>query len=144
MDLTEINLDNEGWITIKKKVKPMSKKKQIKKDRPNKSKCKYIHMKTRLIVKSDWTLTAEERQLIKLEEEKRGKKFGIGCFCCDTNIISDVICRTVVSCGTCYCCAGDDPAFDSEWDRKSVKRRGTFCVYNPKYHYTKDHEFIVY
>lgn len=62
----------------------------------------------RLLTKEDTMLTPEETNMI----DKAGHKL-FCCLCCDnTKLISDIIGRPVYSCGTCYCCIGDDPYGD--------------------------------
>lgn len=62
----------------------------------------------RLLTKEDTTLTPEETAKV----EEAGHKL-FCCLCCDnTKLISDIIGRQVYSCGTCYCCIGDDPYGD--------------------------------
>lgn len=62
----------------------------------------------RLFKPEDNRLTPEESELV----EKAGHKL-FCCLCCDdTAKISEIIGRNVYSCGTCYCCIGDDPYGD--------------------------------
>lgn len=62
----------------------------------------------RLITKKDYNLTLEEQKLVK----NSGYEL-FCCLCCDnTAKISKIIGRNVYSCGTCYCCIGDDPFGD--------------------------------
>jgi hypothetical protein len=62
----------------------------------------------RLMTPNDYNLTPDEQALV----EKAGYKL-FCCLCCDnTATISEIIGRNVYSCGTCYCCIGDDPFGD--------------------------------
>lgn len=62
----------------------------------------------RLLTKEDTTLTPEETEQVTASGHKL-----FCCLCCDdTSLISNIIGRQVYSCGTCYCCIGDDPYGD--------------------------------
>lgn len=39
--------------------------------------------------------------------------YTIFCYCCLSADIEEIINRPFTKCGVCYCCVGDDPAFDS-------------------------------
>lgn len=121
----------------------MKKKKRITKLDPNpetKPK-KYISTWKANITKKDITLTNEEKELIK-QELSTHPKLDIFCYCCQTVLISDIICRSFFSCGKCYCCVGDEPAFDDdEWIENHVCSEGVFNKYNNDYHFTKDKDF---
>ena len=63
---------------------------------------------TRLLVKSDYTLTNDEK-------EKYGEQLKeILCYCCFPHEVSEIIGRKFYSCHRCYCCVGDDPYYDQE------------------------------
>lgn len=104
---------------------------------------KYIHSYIREVTTKDCTLTENELELLKIEQDKN-PKLNIFCNCCQDSLISDIICRTFVSCGNCYCCTYGDSLFDDDEDNKPIKNTITiakFNVYNKLYHYTKDEEF---
>ena len=62
----------------------------------------------RLFTKEDNSLTPEETEMVK----NAGHELSC-CLCCNnTSLISNIIGRQVYSCGTCYCCIGDDPYGD--------------------------------
>ena len=67
-----------------------------------------IPQEFRPILKSDYTLTNGEKWLLKQKKIR-----GCCCDCCDSDEISRIIRRPFTGCRTCYCCAGDDPSFDS-------------------------------
>jgi hypothetical protein len=113
-------IDNEGWTTIVKKPRQIISKP-----------LKYTYKWIADVTKKDITLTPKEKKILANTE------LNIFCNCCQSHLISDVICRSFLSCGRCYCCVGDDPAFDLyEFHYES-----TFYKYNKDYHYTKDADF---
>ena len=106
-------MDNNEWTVV------VNRKKKINpnKNKPRKFICTWRGSPT----KKDWTLF---------------------CYCCMSDLVSDVICRTFVSCGTCYCCGGDDPIYDDEeFVKNCIIRNCFFGHYNKDYHYTKNNEF---
>lgn len=125
---SENTIDNEGWTTIVKKQRQI----KITNSKP----LKYIYKWTATVTKKDRTLTHKEEEILS------NTKLNIYCNCCQSNLISDVICRSFFSCDRCYCCVGDDPAFDDdEWFENCVCTEGIFYKYNKDYHYTKDDDF---
>ena len=128
---SENTIDNEGWTTIVKKQR------RITKYKPPKYICKWSDN----VTKKNTTLTTKEQELIK-QEMIAHPILNIFCNCCQSDIISDVIRRSFFSCGRCYCCVGDDPAFDNdEWFKNCVETTGPFYTYNKDYHFTKDKDF---
>jgi hypothetical protein len=121
-----------------------SKKKKMKKI---KSKQKYMNSVNFLKYERSWneivtkkhrTLTHEEKALIKYEESIN-PNLKIFCECCQDDLISDIIHRTFIACGRCYCCVGDvpDPIFDDdEWFESCYVETGRFHTYKKDYHYT--------
>lgn len=130
---SENTIDNEGWTTIVKKQRKIT--------NPESKPLKYIYKWSSNISKKDTTLTSKEQELIK-QEMIADPELNIFCECCQCYTISDVICRTFFGCGRCYCCVGDNPAFDDdEWIENCTVRVGTFYKYNNDYHYKKDKDF---
>lgn len=129
---SENTIDNKGWTTIIKQRKIAN---------PESKPPKYISKWSGNITKKDTTLTPEEQELIE-KEMLANPKLNIFCQCCQSGTISDVIRRSFFSCGRCYCCAGDNQAFDDdEWFENCVSSVGTFYKYNDDYHYTKEQDF---
>jgi hypothetical protein len=99
------NNDNTEWTLVSNKKK----KKQNKSNKKNSSNVwslpSYLK-KMRPIKKEDYTLTEKEEQMIS--------EFNFFCHCCFSDKIEKIIKRPFMSCGICYCCAGDDPFFDDE------------------------------
>jgi len=106
----------DNWVTVTKRQK---------RTKPN----KYIDIVYRIPNDADKTITDEEKQMLKKVTLKNG------CFCCNAPDISDIICRTVVGCGECYCCIGEF----SDINLNDSPRR--FYVYNPDYSYDKRRKF---
>lgn len=123
----------DTWVEVVKNKKTK---------KPKKPK-KIIHSYTRQVIKSDFTLTDKEKKIIEEEISKNPElEDKLFCYCCMSGLISDIIRRTFVECGTCYCCAGDDPRFDDEeWVESCVVRFYNIGRYNENYHYTRDDEF---
>jgi hypothetical protein len=111
------------WTTISKTKKPAK--------NPESKPLKYTGRWTGIITKKDITLSEEEKEMVA--------PLNIFCNCCQTNLISDVIRRSFFSCGTCYCCVGDDPTFDNL--ELCGFTQGVFRKYNDDYHYTNDDNF---
>ena len=131
---SENAIDNECWTTVVKKQRKIT-------NPSPKSKPKYIYKWTGNITKKDTTLTSKEQELIE-HEMLTHPKLNIFCHCCQSDTISDVIRRSFFSCGKCYCCVGDNPAFDDEeWIENCVCSIGIFYKYNDDYHFTKDQDF---
>jgi hypothetical protein len=130
---SENTIDNEGWATIVKKSRRIT--------NPENKPTKYIYKWSDNITKKDTTLTSKEQELIK-QEMLADPKLNIFCQCCQSGTISDVIRRSFFSCGKCFCCAGDNPAFDDdEWCENCIVSVGIFYKYNNDYHFTKDQDF---
>lgn len=138
------NMMNDKWNEIVSR-NTLKKIKQCQKY-PTKKPNKYIYFVNKEITKKDYTLTESERLLIekvnKIERKKENSMFITHCECCSSHIISDIIKRQFFSCGTCYCCVGDDPNYDDTEFVSRITREGTFKYYNPEYHYTKYDEFF--
>jgi hypothetical protein len=77
-----------------------------------------------------------------LFKKKENSTFIIHCECCSSHIISDIIKRPFFDCGTCYCCAGDNPYFDDPEFVSRIRRTGKFAYHNPKYHYSENNNFF--
>ena len=93
-----------GWIHV-------TYKKPYKTPKPK------FHYYEKYIEPKDYTLTKEEEKLVECSD------CSSKCVCCNYNIISDIIQRTVVPCGFCYCCVGDNPAFDDENTLRIIENR---------------------
>ena len=127
----EKEADNVGWTTVGKKKKP----------NPNRHKPKkYVRKYCRELTPQDFTLTEQEKALIQ-HEQSANPNLKLFCNCCQSYLISDIIRRTFLSCGVCYCCAGDDPAADDPDFIEQMQSCGCMCEYNKEYHYTRDKEF---
>lgn len=61
----------------------------------------------RRMKKSDYTLTVDEENLVNASE------IDICCNCCSAHLIEKIIKRPFYACHTCFCCVGDDPAFNN-------------------------------
>lgn len=130
---SENAIDNEGWTTIVKKQRRIT--------NPESKPTKYMYKWSDVITNKDTTLTSKEQALIK-QEMFADPTLHIFCHCCQSVTISDVIRRSFFSCGKCYCCVGDNPAFDDDnWVEERVCSVGTFYKYNDDYHFTKDQDF---
>ncbi len=116
---------NNEWTLVKSKKNKNPKLK------------KYIRTWYATPTKKDMILTPEEKQLIN---ESKFKNI-ICCNCCFSYIISDIICRTFVSCDRCYCCVGDDPTYDDIWYINNITRIHKFNEYAKDYHYTNDSKY---
>ena len=128
MSQASLNVDDEGWTTIVKKQRSITTTKPPK----------YISKWKATITEKDTTLTMAEQEMIS----QASLNVDIFCECCQSSLISDVICRSFFRCGRCYCCVGDDPSFDDdEYFENCVYREGVFYKYNKDYHYTKDNDF---
>lgn len=136
-EIKVIEMDgNDDWTIVNRKNKKNKPNKNIE-NKPN----KFTKIIKREPTKRDILLTENEKKL--LDQEISQNKLDIFCNCCCTHIISDIICRTIVPCGRCYCCAGDDPSFDDdEWVENNVRRICIFGEYNKQYNYKKDEEFF--
>lgn len=128
----------DEWTTVSRKKKNkmfLAKKQQIKKNyllndkklehisqKNNNEKLEHTSQKNndkkredflkknecRLLTKNDTFLTQNEVEMLKKIDYKL-----FCCLCCDdTAMISKIIGRNVYSCGTCFCCIGDDPFGD--------------------------------
>ncbi len=155
---SENTVDDEGWTTVVKKqrkigqrhfVKTSAQEQKPTADEPtiveitsHESKPpKYVCKWSGIVTKKDTTLTPKERELIK-QEMLANPELNICCACCESYMISDLIRRTFFSCGRCYCCVGDNPAFDDdEWVENCTVTIGNFYKYNNDYHYTKNKDF---
>ena len=128
-------IDNEEWTPIVKKQKKFTKA------NPESKPTKYICKWSDNVTKKDTTLTIKEQELIE-QEILAHPKLNIFCNCCQSALISDVICRSFFSCARCYCCVGDKPEFrDDAWFENCVCSEGIFYKYNKDYHFTKDKDF---
>lgn len=63
-------------------------------------------MKLRPIRKTDYTLTKNKEIMLK-------DTYIHCCYCCESELIQEIIKRPFTECGFCYCCVGDDPNFDN-------------------------------
>ena len=130
---SENTIDNEGWTTIVKK------KRIITNFNPESKPTKYIYKWTGEVTKKDTTLTTKEQELLL---HPTHPTLRIYCTCCQSDMISDLICRTFFRCNRCYCCVGDNPAYDDdEWFENCITSVGIFYKYNKDYHFTKDKDF---
>lgn len=124
MENVPTNEINNGWTVVTKKTKERAKKDNKKVDNKKETKKEQRHKRSherraanlqtvyaeglRPIRKSDFTLTRWEETKIKKEGG------GIWCPCCQHVQIEHIIKRPFGACHACYCCAGDNPAFERE------------------------------
>lgn len=78
-------------------------------------------MRLRRIKTQDYTLTPDEEQLVI---SALGPMYC--CSCCLVGAIRDVINRPFCGCHKCYCCVGDDPAFDDPRTQTYVNESLTY------------------
>ena len=67
---------------------------------------RYSDDSLRPIEKKDYTLSEQEKKIVSSYQNE------LCCYCCSSSYIEKIIKRPFTSCGVCYCCVGDDPAFD--------------------------------
>lgn len=108
---------NMDWITVESKRTRSEKRKNDKyneylEKNYTKLQVQYITnisaketIQLRPICKSDYTLTENEEILVQ--------NANVFCNCCQPHLVEEIIKRSFTSCGTCYCCAGDNPSFDN-------------------------------
>jgi hypothetical protein len=121
-------MSNDGWTKVETKKKPKNQTK-VKVEVVDELKG-FRRMKSK-----DYTLSEEEKEMLKGHEN-------LFCYCCCVSEISKIIGRKLYSCGTCYCCSGDDPAFDMG-DLEMWVNDQTGCVItrwvNEEYSYDEDY-----
>ncbi len=128
MSLDKMCNSEDGWTTVTKR----------RKENPNKNKPKkFVRSWTSDITDWDITLTQKENDIIEKEKETN-PELNIFCICCQNSLVSDIICRSVFSCGKCYCCSRDEVGCEENY---FVNRCGTFKEYNKKYYYKNDNDF---
>lgn len=113
-------MDNEWTVVTRKKVNT----------KINNKPQKFINKVYRIPIKKDMTLTEQEKELIK-KEQQQNSKLNLFCYCCMSELVSDIICRTFISCGNCYCCGNGNTT-------EFVTRYCLVGSYNKKYHYSQD------
>jgi hypothetical protein len=89
---------HDEWTIVTNKRKINKKKRNVPRGIPK---------GFRLFKQSDYTLTSDEKKMVN------GIKDSMCCNCCDSHTISNIINRKFYRCMVCYCCAGDDPSYDS-------------------------------
>lgn len=109
---------------------------QRKKTKNNKKISGIYSENLRPIEEKDYTLSEKETKIVL------NSKIETCCFCCGSDVIQNVIKRPFTSCGICYCCVGDDPAFDMPdlciFVNDSLDRKVVFWDPNCSYKYYKN------